>query len=67
MNLIIAAYDDRFREDILALSLRAWEPVFGGLRPAVAPYVFDAFYPEGWQQRQSNDIEAFLKNEAQYV
>jgi ribosomal protein S18 acetylase RimI-like enzyme len=37
--------------------------VFEKLRPAVQPYVYDAFYPGGWQVRQVADIKQFLKAE----
>ena len=48
---------------MLALSLQAWRPVFEKLEPAVPPYVYKAFYPEGWDVRQASDIQAFLRSE----
>lgn len=30
------------------------------MRPNVLPYVYDAFYPEGWQERQTQDVRDFL-------
>ncbi len=50
---------------VLALSLRAWGPVFAKLRPAVQSYVYEAFYPAGWAPRQAQDIAAFLKQEGE--
>ncbi len=41
--------------------------MFDQLQPAVAPYVFDAFYPYGWRARQSKEIETILENESQNV
>lgn len=46
--------------EILALSLRAWAPVFEKMEPAVPDYVYRAFYPQGWVARQTADIRACL-------
>jgi ribosomal protein S18 acetylase RimI-like enzyme len=67
MTLKIISYENRHREDVLALSLRAWAPVFDQLEGAVAPYVYEAFYPNGWAPRQSKDIECFLDVEGHNV
>lgn len=50
---------------MLALSLKAWAPMFEKLQPAVQPYVYNAFYPDGWCIRQAADIAAFLQTEGQ--
>jgi ribosomal protein S18 acetylase RimI-like enzyme len=52
---------------IVDLSMRAWMPVFEKLQPAVPPYVYDAFYPKGWDVRQKADIEKFLVAEGDNV
>lgn len=67
MTLSILPYASRHRAAVLALSLRAWAPVFAELEPAVAPYVFRAFYPNGWAVRQAADIERFLDDEPDNV
>lgn len=67
MALKITAYENEHRQDVLALSLRAWGPVFDQLKGAVAPYVYEAFYPNGWTARQSKDIESFLDKEGHNV
>jgi GNAT superfamily N-acetyltransferase len=59
----ILPYTPDREAELLALSLRAWAPVFRGMRPAVPPYVYDAFYPAGWRARQEADIAAFLQEE----
>src|SRR5690606_26405765 len=56
-------YADGHRERILELSLRAWAPVFPRLADAVPSYVYRAFYPNGWEERQAADINDFLENE----
>jgi GNAT superfamily N-acetyltransferase len=63
MAIDIKAYENEHRQDVLALSLRAWAPVFDQLEGAVAPYVYEAFYPNGWAARQSKDIGSFLDEE----
>jgi GNAT superfamily N-acetyltransferase len=60
MSLVISGYTPQQREPILALSVRAWAPVFDKLRPSVQPFVYEAFYPNGWEARQTADIAAFL-------
>lgn len=64
MTLTIEPYDPDHRDAVFALSMRAWAPVFADFEPAVASYVYRAFYPDGWQARQSNDIASFLDNHA---
>ena len=54
-------------EQILALSLRAWSPVFAKLEPVVPPYVYRAFYPKGWEARQATDITGFLGTEGHHA
>ena len=45
----IVPYVPRYRAELLALSLRAWEPVFPLVQEAVPSFVYDCFYPQGWQ------------------
>ncbi len=67
MALTIQRYEENQRDAILALSMRAWAPVFANLEPAVARCVYDAFYPHGWRVRQSDDIKTFLSSDADNV
>jgi GNAT superfamily N-acetyltransferase len=55
------------RAQVLELSLRAWEPVFAGLRGAVPGFVYESFYPAGWEQRQIDDLGALLDGEPENV
>ena len=55
------------REQVLELSLRAWEPVFADLREAVPRFVYDSFYPAGWKRRQTDDLAAVLDGEPENV
>jgi len=43
--------------------MRAWEPVFLRLKPSVQDFVYRAFYPNGWRERQSADIQLLLESE----
>jgi ribosomal protein S18 acetylase RimI-like enzyme len=67
MPLKIKAYERQYRQDVLALSLRAWAPVFDQLQKVVESYVYEAFYPNGWRTRQSKDIESFLDEDGHNV
>lgn len=65
--VLIAEYSTQYRDDILALSLRAWEAVFPAVRAAVPSFVYDSFYPTGWRERQYRDIATVLDNEPENV
>lgn len=56
----IVPYATTDEAEVLALSLRAWAPVFEKMEPAVPDYVYRAFYPQGWVARQTADIRACL-------
>ncbi|MEV0945547.1 GNAT family N-acetyltransferase [Rhodococcus sp. NPDC049939] len=55
------------RDLILDLSIRAWRPVFAELSRAVPPFVFTAFYPQGWERRQIEDLMDVLDREGDMV
>ena len=63
----IVSYSTEYREALLEMSLRAWEPVFPRMHDDVPEFVYDAFYPQGWQQRQLNDLKEVLDQEPQNV
>lgn len=63
----IVDYTPEYREEVLALSLRAWEPVFPLVRDAVPGFVYEAFYPLGWEERQYRDMAAVLDGEPENV
>lgn len=43
-------------DDLLALTVRAWEPVFPEMEKAIPDYVYHNFYPNGWEARQIDDV-----------
>lgn len=53
----IAAYEPKHLEAIVALSLRAWEPVFPEIEKSLDPQVYQASYPEGWRASQKSAVE----------
>ena len=59
----IVPFEPALREALLALSLRAWEPVFPLVREAVSPFVYECFHPSGWRERQRTDLAAVLDSE----
>ena len=54
----IVAYAPEHLEDVLDISRRAWRPVFPLMREDIPSYVFEAFYPNGWLERQLKDVKA---------
>ena len=67
LNLRIVPFTRDQEAQVLALSLRAWAPVFEKLQPAVQAHVYEAFYPNGWRVRQADDIADFLRAQSQCV
>lgn len=63
----IVPYRKAFRDQVVALAIRAWDPVFAKTRNDVPRFVYDAFYPEGWQARQTADVGRLLDSEAENV
>lgn len=63
----IRPYSPDDRQAVLDLSLRAWEPVFALTEGAVPGFVYESFYPRGWEARQLHDLAAVLDDEPQNV
>ncbi|MDO5613242.1 MAG: GNAT family N-acetyltransferase [Paracoccus sp. (in: a-proteobacteria)] len=60
-------YAARFQDDVINLALMAWRPVFAQTAAEVPRFVYDAFYPDGWEQRLRQDIAAFLASHGDHV
>lgn len=56
----IIPYSDVWEDETLALSRAAWTSVFDQMQRALPPFVWNAFYPQGWEARQDADIVAIL-------
>ena len=63
----IRPYSPDQRAAVLELSVRAWSPVFPQTQLAVPTFVYDSFYPHGWEARQVADLAIVLDNEPQNV
>ena len=63
----ILPYRAQDKNAVLALSLRAWQPVFAEMRRTVPAFVYHNFYPAGWEKRQLADLGTFLDEEAERV
>jgi hypothetical protein len=63
LQIEIVPYSADRRDNVLRLALRAWRPVFARTADVVPRYVYDAFYPGGWEERQSADVASFLDTE----
>jgi ribosomal protein S18 acetylase RimI-like enzyme len=62
MNRHIRALRTEDAKEVIALALRAWEPVFVGLKAAMDKAVFDAFYPD-WRMVQAQAVESTLASD----
>lgn len=63
----IKPYASEQRAAVLELSVRAWAPVFPLTRSAVPEFVYDSFYPDGWEARQLADMAIVLDEEPENV
>ena len=61
MRTRIQRFQSDHLESVLALSKRAWAPVFAELHAQAESFVLDAFYPDGWWERQRAEIEALAE------
>ncbi|MBR2686695.1 MAG: GNAT family N-acetyltransferase [Aquamicrobium sp.] len=63
-QLHIVPYDDSYRDEVLSLTIVAWASVLGSANLDQLPrFAYDAFYPEGWQARQTSDVAELLATE----
>ena len=67
MAMDIEPYSTQHRQAVLGLSVRAWADVFPLTQAAVPGFVYDSFYPDGWEARQVADMAAVLDGEPQNV
>ena len=60
----ILPYDPVWEAEVVSLSLKSWADVFPRLQAEALPFVYEAFYPQGWEHRQAADIAACLRDDA---
>ncbi|MEM8569580.1 MAG: GNAT family N-acetyltransferase [Pseudomonadota bacterium] len=63
----ITPYSPSFRNEVLDLALRAWAPVFKHTCLEVPQFVYEAFYPNGWETRQTSEILSLLDSDPQGI
>jgi GNAT superfamily N-acetyltransferase len=56
----IEPYDANDRAEALEIAIRAWRPVFAQLQRVVPGFVYDNFYPDGWEARQRSELRTVL-------
>ena len=66
-SLVIVPYLPEYESSVLDMCTSIWHPVFYSLKDEVPPYVYKAFYPNGWEDRQMSDIGKVLREEADKV
>ncbi len=66
-DIEIIPFEPRHKEAVIDLTVRAWTPVFARTQQDVPRFVYDAFYPDGWEPRQKADVAALLESEAQNI
>lgn len=59
----VVPYSAEYREALIELSLRAWEAVFPLMHQSVPNFVYECFYPAGWERRQADDVAFVLDAE----
>src|SRR5690606_41570489 len=55
----IIHYRPEFREQVLYLAIRAWEPVFAKTRNDVPRFVYDNLWPLGWRTLHIAEVSAY--------
>ncbi|MEM6846895.1 MAG: GNAT family N-acetyltransferase [Pseudomonadota bacterium] len=63
----IAPFETAQRGNLVDLAVRAWTGVLDKTAEDVPRFVYDNFYPSGWQARQRADVGALLDTEPQNV
>lgn len=67
LELEITPYSTEHEGAVLDLTVRAWTPVFEKTQNDVPRFAYDAFYPEGWQKRQIDDVSDLLRSEPENI
>ncbi len=61
MDWQIRVFDDKDLDEIVGVSLLAWEPVFASFRQILGPKIYSFLYPD-WRESQKEGVEAFCKD-----
>lgn len=63
----IEPYAPHHRAAVVGLALRAWAPVFDSIQNTMSAEVYQAFYPDHWQESQQKAVEAVCAGEDTHV
>ncbi len=61
MNVHIRPFDANEIDDVVELSLLAWEPVFHSFRRVMGPAIYARIYPD-WTKSQADAVESVCKD-----
>ena len=61
MTLNIRSYTDQDLDDIVQLSLLAWEPVFSSFKQVLGPKIYPIIYPD-WRKSQREVVEKICQD-----
>ena len=63
----IEPYVPQHLDDVIRLSLRAWEPVFVSIYQTMGEDVYGTFYPDGWRISQEQAVTAVCVDDDVHV
>ncbi len=55
--MLIQPFEQKHLNEIVRLSLRAWQPVFDSIKSQMKPDIYREFYPDGWRASQQKAVE----------
>lgn len=59
-NFSIRRFEPEYADAVVALALRAWEPVFESMAGTVGPDIFRRLFSDDWRSYQESDIRRAL-------
>src|SRR5215207_4213362 len=65
--VMVRLFEEGDTAAVVALSLRAWEPVHASLREVMGDELFDLRHEPDWRVRQQEDVESVLSDETNSV
>jgi len=61
-SVAIKPYTSDRLDEVINLTVSSWGPVFAKTANDVPRFVYDNFYPFGWEKRQTSDVRAMLED-----
>lgn len=66
-EVAIAPFGPGNRQAVIDLAIATLTPVFSKTQHDVPSFVYDTFYPDGWEARQRANVETLLANEPENI